>query len=74
MTNYAIHCSSSITQTNDGIAICQSGWTATVATIPFELNQIDPSVATAMFGAGFGLFIAPWAAAWGFSQLLKLLR
>ena len=42
--------------------------------IPFELSQIDPSVATAMFGAGFGLFITPWATAWGFSQLLKLLR
>ncbi|MEY8199722.1 MAG: hypothetical protein RPS47_10825 [Colwellia sp.] len=69
-----IVCSGVISSLPDGSTSCSTGWELQVASLPFELSQIDPSVATAMFGAGFGLFITPWATAWGFSQLLKLLR
>ncbi len=40
----------------------------------FDPTTIDSETATAMFTAGFLLFLGPWAAAWGFKQLLKLLR
>lgn len=69
-----IICNGVISLLPDGSTSCSTGWETQLVTLPFELSQIDPSVATAMFGAGFGLFITPWATAWGFSQLLKLLR
>lgn len=69
-----IVCDGVISVLADGSTSCSTGWTTQVATVPFELSQIDPAVATAMFGAGFALFITPWATAWGLSQLLKLLR
>jgi len=69
-----IICNGTIQEEINGSAICSTGWEVQIASLPFDLSQIDPSVATAMFGAGFGLFITPWATAWGFSQLLKLLR
>lgn len=53
---------------------CSSGWVNVVYAPPFDPSQIDPLVVAAMFGGGFVLYITPWAAAWGFSQLLKLLR
>lgn len=67
-------CSGVISQTAEGFPTCSTGWTAQASSIPFDLSQIDPSVATAMFSAGFGLFIVPWATAWGISQILKLMR
>lgn len=67
-------CSGTITQNVDGFATCSTGWSSQLAHVPFELSQIDPSVATAMFGAGFALFITPWATAFGAKQLLKLLK
>jgi len=69
-----IVCDGVISELADGSTSCSTGWSTQVATVPFDLSQIDPAVATAMFGAGFALFITPWATAWGFSQLLKLLR
>jgi len=71
---YQIVCEGVISQIADGSATCSTGWVSQVASIPFEISQIDPSVATTMFGAGFALLITPWGVAWGFSQLLKLLR
>ena len=71
---YQIVCEAAITVASDGTALCPSGWLTQVATAPFDLSQIDPTVATAMFSAGFALFITPWATAWGLSQLMKLLR
>ena len=53
---------------------CLSGWVTSVYVPPFDPSQIDPSVVVAMFSGGFLLYLTPWAAAWGFSQLLKLLR
>lgn len=67
-------CEGTISQTAEGAATCSTGWATQVATVPFDVSQIDPAVATAMFGAGFALFIVPWAAAWGVSQMFKLLR
>ena len=67
-------CDGNITNSILGYAQCSTGWYQQPAVAPFELSQIDPQVATAMFAAGFVLLITPWAAAWGFSQLIKLLR
>lgn len=72
--NVQIVCGVAVTTNSDGSPICPTGWLTQVATVPFDYSQIDPSVATAMFAAGFGLFIVPWASAWGISQILKLLR
>jgi hypothetical protein len=71
---YQIVCNGVVNLANNGTARCPSGWLIQQSTAPFDISQIDPSVATAMFGSGFVLFITPWATAWGFSQLLKLLR
>ncbi len=49
-------------------------WVYYNTTLPFDASQIDPQVVAAMFGGGFVLFVTPWAAAWGASQMLKLLR
>jgi hypothetical protein len=69
-----ITCKGVVSVLTDGSPTCSTGWVTQVASVPFDLSQIDPSVATAMYGAGFALFITPWATAWGLSQLLKLLR
>ena len=67
-------CEGTITVLLDGSPTCSTGWLTQIAAAPFDHSQIDPAVATAMFGAGFALFIVPWAAAWGVSQILKLVR
>lgn len=69
-----IVCEGVITQTAEGTAQCSTGWISQLAPIPFDPSQIDPALATSMFAGGFGLFIVPWATAWGVSQMLKLLR
>lgn len=71
---FTLVCAGTINQTSEGAATCSTGWVTQVALVPFDLSQIDPSIATAMFGAGFSLFIVPWAAAWGVSQIFKILR
>jgi hypothetical protein len=53
---------------------CDTGWTVTTHVAPFQISDIDPTVATGMFATGFALFIVPWAAAWGAKQLLSLLK
>lgn len=53
---------------------CSTGWVQTYYVPPFDPSQLDPSIIAAMFGGGFLLYLIPWAAAWGFSQMLKLLR
>jgi hypothetical protein len=53
---------------------CPSGWIEVAQVIPFDSSQIDPTVVTALIGAGFLLYLTPWAAAYGFSSLLKMLR
>ena len=72
--NLSLTCSGVVSELPDGSPLCSTGWSTQISPIPFDVSQIDPSVATAVFGAGFGLFIVPWAAAWGVSQILKLLR
>lgn len=72
--NTQIVCGGAVTINSDGSPICPTGWLTQVATAPFDYSQIDPSVAMAMFVAGFSLFITPYATAWGFSLLLKMLR
>lgn len=69
-----LSCAGDITQTVEGYALCSTGWTQAPASIPFDLTQIDPAVATAFFTSGFVLVIVPWAAAWGVSQMFKILR
>lgn len=64
----------------DGVAValsmphCPSGWIQVAHVAPFDSSQIDPSVVTALIGAGFLLYLTPWAAAYGFSTLLKMMR
>lgn len=54
--------------------VCSTGWQQVAYAPPFDSSQIDPLVVVAMIGAGFLLYLTPWAAAYGFSSLLKLLR
>lgn len=53
---------------------CSTGWQIIAQTAPFESSQIDPLVVVALVSGGFLLYLTPWAAAYGFSSLLKLLR
>jgi hypothetical protein len=57
-----------------GSPLCSTGWVQVPFQPPFDPTTIDPVTATTLFGAGFLLYLTPWATAWGFSQLLKLLR
>lgn len=56
------------------VPYCPTGWLQVAHVPPFESSQIDPQVVAALFGAGFLLYLTPWATAYGFSALLKLLR
>jgi len=67
-------CDGVVSVLEDGATTCSTGWLTQLASIPFDASQIDPQVATAMFGGGFALFIVPWSAGWGARQLLKRLR
>lgn len=67
-------CNDVITLSAQGIPECASGWLTQIASLPFDLTQIDPSVATMMFGAGWILPLTPWVASWGIGQLLKAIR
>jgi hypothetical protein len=69
-----IVCEGTISQLADGAAVCSTGWQQQVATVPFNIAQIDPPVATAFFTGGFVLAIVPWATAWGFSKLIESIR
>ncbi|WP_420592119.1 hypothetical protein [Bacterioplanoides sp.] len=71
---YQIVCNGAVNLASNGTARCPSGWLVQQSTAPFDISQINPEVATAMFGAGFALFIVPWTSAWGISQMFKLLR
>jgi hypothetical protein len=57
-----------------GSVSCPSGWITAAYVPPFDVSQIDPLVMSEFFGAGFVLFITPYAAAWALSILLKPLR
>lgn len=74
MTSSQLICPGSISFDFDGNPICESGWLTQIALVPFDISQIDPVVATAFFGAGFALPIAPWAASIGVKYLLSLIR
>ncbi|AUD60367.1 hypothetical protein AYJ58_13165 [Shewanella sp. Pdp11] len=67
-------CNGEIFVSSDGSPQCSAGWSTQLSVAPFNVSQIDPQVATAMFGSGFFLFIIPWATAWGLSKLLALIR
>jgi len=67
-------CDGAIIELVDGSLSCSTGWVFQVSPIPFDASQVDPTIATAMFGAGFALFIGPWAVAWGVFQILKIVR
>lgn len=71
---YTIVCEGTITLTEVGSALCSTGWVQQIAPVPFELSQVDPSVVGMMYGAGFVTFFVPWAAAWGVSQLLNMVK
>jgi hypothetical protein len=49
-------------------------WVFYDTALPFDGSQIDPHVVAGLFGGGFLLYLTPYAAAWGASQLIKLLR
>lgn len=72
---YQLSCESQIlTDETTGQPICTTGWIQAPYVPPFDSSQIDPSVVAALIGAGFLLYLTPWAAAYGFSALLKLLK
>lgn len=70
---YQLFCESPI-EFESGQPVCTTGWIQAAYVPPFESSQIDPSVVAALIGAGFLLYLTPWAAAFGFSSLLKALR
>ena len=76
-----IYCTGALSQAKQangqdiiGVLRCSSGWVQAAYAPPFDPSQIDPVVVAGMFGGGFILYLTPWAAAWGASQMLKLLR
>lgn len=67
-------CQGIISLNVEGAALCSTGWESQLAAVPFDSSQLDTSVIVAVFSGGFLLYITPWAAAYGVSQLLKLMR
>jgi hypothetical protein len=53
---------------------CDIPWVEVNSADSFDPLTISGETATLMYTAGFLLFLTPWATAWGFKQLLKLLR
>lgn len=49
-------------------------WIFYNSSVPFDASMIDPVIVAQLFGAGFLLFLTPWAAAYGFKSMLKMLR
>ncbi|VUD46396.1 hypothetical protein TDB9533_00815 [Thalassocella blandensis] len=66
-------CDGTVTQTSDGLPLCSTGWMTQLASVPFDISQVDPGVASAFFAGGFALLIIPWSVAWGFRQMFKLI-
>lgn len=58
----------------DGAPLCSGTWTLVPVPEPFELSQIDPAHASAMFGLGFGLIIPLWFCAMCCEAILKKLQ
>ena len=72
---YQLSCESQLlTDEATGQPLCTTGWIQAPYVPPFDSSQIDPSVVSALIGAGFLLYLTPWATAWGLSALLKLLK
>jgi hypothetical protein len=67
-------CDGVITIDSQNVPVCDTGWLTQIASIPFDITQIEPTVATAFFGAGFLLPIVPWGASIGVKYLLSLVR
>ena len=72
--NVTLVCEGTVSEDTDGSPICSTGWEVVPHSVPFNVSDIDPSVVMTMFGAGFVLFVIPWAASWGVAQMLKLLK
>lgn len=70
---YVPICDGRLSFSRNNVPQCDN-WIVTTVESDFQIADIDPSVATAMFTGGFLLFLTPWAVAWGYSQLLKLVR
>jgi hypothetical protein len=71
---YTIVCDGVISVDTGGAPVCSTGWTQQIATIPFDMTQIDPIAVVQVFGAGFAFFVVPWAIAWGGLMLIKALK
>lgn len=70
----ALVCSGTLSQDSSGVAICDGGWTTTLISVPFDVTQIDPSVAIAAYGAGLFFQVVPWSASVGFRYLLSMVK
>ena len=64
-------CSDVITMSSSGFPECSVDWTVQLASLPFDINQLDPVLATQLFAGGFMITIVPWSVAYGISKLLK---
>jgi hypothetical protein len=71
---FTIMCESELNTALEFANACETGWVQTVAFLPFHISQIEPIVATELFGAGFTLFAIPWAAGFSVVQIFKLLK
>jgi len=67
-------CNGSITFDANDSPECLTGWLNIPAPTAFNISQIQPDDAARMFAAGFAMFILPWASAFGFSQLLSIIK
>lgn len=74
MTYSVLICSGSVTLTDQGAPLCSEGWATALYVAPFDPAAIDPATIAAVFGAGFSLVIGVWAAAFGLSQLVKMIK
>lgn len=71
--SYMLICDGDVSESS-GDLICSTGWETQLATLPFDISQIDPAVATTLFASGFFLCIVPFAATFGIKVLLNTIK
>jgi len=71
---YSPICDGNIIENSDGALACSGSWFTQPAYVPFDMNQIDPVLATMLFTGGLFLVFTPWITAIGFSYILKMIK
>lgn len=66
-------CSGDVT-TDQGHALCSTGWELAPHVPPFDISQLDPALIATMLGSGLFIMLPIWAAMVGGRAILNSIR